>query len=191
MNQDHIFYRSILSNKEITKNTILDLAIVRTNSDGEVLARHVDKITFETNYSDGYVTFAEALKSIQTVILNDYTDKYVIVSLNGFQDKNLFTAECKKNNLKDLFEGRLWVDLSQLAWPLLYCGSIENRQITTLYRYYNIIPEELYTACGEVEGIQQIYWKMMKRFSMANTVEQKVKDVASDFVGGFISKLGF
>ena len=185
MNQDHIFYRALMATNELSKDNIIDVAVVRTNSEGEVLARHTDKISKDT------VTFSEVLKSIYTNIISSFTEKFVIVSLNGFQEKTSFINECKKINAKDIFEGRVWIDLTQLAWPLLYCGSIENRQLSTLYRYYGIIPDELYTACGEVEGLQQIYWKMMKRFSMANTVEQRVKDAANDFVGGLVSKLGF
>lgn len=135
---DHIFIDlGHASNPRIETNP--DIAVVRTDMKGNVLA----------TYSDKAVPTRIAIEDMQHSILHERFDNvYVVVSSHTDTVRTFL----KGHKGEDIFSPN-WVDILALAWPLCYTNTLSSRTLESLCRHFEIINPAPNTATGNCEAL--------------------------------------
>lgn len=200
---DHIFLKIAASSLDLAKALPIELAAIRTDGNGTILASCTDKLSIgSSQVSDDAsklyrysvrdwqhaVPFSSVHAAIESSLLRGRTEKVVIVGHFAEVDRLLWTNACKASELSDPFSERAWIDLAQLLWPLTYSGQITGRSLVKACEFYGVEKEESESPAYEVEAIRKVYFKVMARWSLLNNAEQKVKtwggNLVSKFMGG-------
>jgi hypothetical protein len=77
-----------------------------------------------------------------------------------------------------LFEGRMQIDLTQLAWPFVVMQEVQSATLKNLAELFR--EPTFYDSMGSAEEcifLQRIYWKCMKRYSFGLKAEALSRDL--------------
>ncbi len=103
--------------------------------------------------------------------MQDFRDiadgKYVIISYFGSEFyKPLLEKYWGKNNV---LAKHTWVNLEQLAWPLMFDDAIKDRSIQSLGKHLGLVsPDALWL-------LNQSYWTLMRRLTTGIFLEEKAR----------------
>ena len=202
MSQDHIFIDVETSSLDVKTAEIIDIAVIRTDGEGSILASITDKIkpikAVEEGAAkvNGYnerdwqnaVPFNVAIDSIHSSIIRGRTDKFVLVAHFAEFDRACIETSLSRTNIVQAnpFAGRAWIDTAQLAWPLVYNGVIKSRSLAALAKFYGFENEAEHTASGDAEVMCKTYWAMMGRFKIAQGVERNVRKLGTGMLEGLV-----
>ena len=181
MTQDHIFIDLETSGPEPAENCIIEIAAIRTDPQGKILATYTDKIMPSVKVSDearkvnGYapdkwadaVSLSMALHGLNKTLLDGRSDKYVVVAHFAEFDKHFLTSDCVRNSLPLPFPKRAWIDTGQIIWPLAFVGAIKSRSLESICAHLGIVNESPHTAPGDCLALCKMYWAIMRRYSVA------------------------
>lgn len=193
---DHVFFDVRLSHLDPAQAEIVDVAALRTNRKGDVLASVTNRVfptaavAPETYATNGYdpdlwhreaVTYKVAVETFRAVIRAErFDDQYVVVA--HFADR--FPV-----GTRDLFPGAAWIDTGHLSWPLLHHGLVSSRSLATLAKHVGIKPEALTTAAGTAFTTMRVYWELMRRYKTALAGEELLRSVGGDALESIRRKL--
>jgi DNA polymerase III epsilon subunit-like protein len=196
MKQDYIFFHIETSNLNPATGEIIDMAAIRTDSEGNILVTYADRIAplgpvdpeaqkingYTEKDWEGAISFDRALTSMVATILEGRSSACVIVGHYTSFNQAFLKNACAKINASMPFEGRTWVDMFQLSWPLQCDELIANRSLECLANYYGIDTKNVHSAMGAIEIIYEVYWRMMKRFHLVNNAESAIRKVGTSLM---------
>jgi DNA polymerase III epsilon subunit-like protein len=196
MNQELIFFDTETGGLDPEKFDIIEMAAVRIDAAGNVVAQYSDKIcpTLPVDPKaaqiNGYseeswknaVSFENALETLKTAILRNRSKSYILVAYNEKFDQAFFRSACKRIGEEMPFEGRRWVDPMHMAWPLLVAGVVPNLKLGSLVKYFGVSPDNLHTALGDTIALAQVYERMMKRYTLVTEAEGFVRNVGKSIM---------
>lgn len=115
----------------------------------------------------------------------------VLVSYNAEITKSLIRIEHDAHTLSDPFATRAWIDLKQLAWPMLITGQIADRGIATLATHFGVTLPTIPDSADVCSATLQIYGLMMRRYQTALKGESFVRDAGGESLQGLREMLKF
>jgi DNA polymerase III epsilon subunit-like protein len=187
MNQDHIFFDVETSSLDPKSGEIIDIAAIRTDRTGTVLASCSDRIQPRKPVDEscakvnGYkpedwasaCTFKVAMNTLRKVVLaQHFQEKFVVVAHFADFDRMFLTACCEREQEPVPFEGRAWLDTAQISWPLIAGNMIPSRSLEALTKYYGIENSAAHTAIGDARAVMGVYWEMIRRFGTSLKLEE-------------------
>lgn len=186
MKQDHIFFDIETSSLDYDSAEVLDMAAIRTDRTGDILAAYSDRIRPSREVDpksakvNGYNSsdwanaqeFKAAVAAMAGVILNPKFDtKYVVVAHFSEFDKTILTNQCKAHGIEMPFK-RAWLDTAQIAWPYAFNDMLSGRSLDTLCKYFGVVNKSPHTAAGDAAATMHAYWAMMRRLTPALMAEE-------------------
>lgn len=181
---DHVFvYAAFVSKNNNAR--ITEISAIRTNRLGMLNTKSVVS-AFTSKVEED---FKRVLLNFKDSILCG-SDKVVVVSHLVEIQKPLLRSECERINEPELFSGRTWIDVSQLAWPLHCNGMINSRSVEDLSKYHGIKYQPTDTA-STCTAIGEIYGHMMRRYKTALTGEEIMRDVGGETLENLRKIVGF
>jgi len=186
---DHVFIYVRPFSLESKNSSIAEISCVRTNGQvGQTTKRNVIA-AFSTKIDDEY-SFKNAVTNIKKNVVGD-SDKFVVVTYLSDYVHTLVRNECRKIEVEELFLGRSWIDVAQLAWPLVSNGMIESRTIEVLSKHFGIKlldKEDTADICTAIVGV---YGYMMRRYKTALAGEEVIRDIGGETLDSIRKMVGF
>jgi len=175
---DHIFITIIGDKGKIT-----EIAGVRTNGDiGEIKKRSVKNAYTASNDEFTFQQMAKGFK--ENLIKED--NKYIVVTHDVYVTRTLLA-----NEKEDLFPGRTWVDIAQLAWPLVFNRTIPNRTLELIAKHFGVTVELSKGAAETCTALLKIYGRLMQRYSTALSGEEAIREMGGETLENIRRLVGF
>jgi len=206
MRQEHIFFDIETSSLDPKKGEILEMAAIRTDRRGNILATTSDKIKPTKPVDDdaarvnGYnpeawenaATFPEAMATMRSVLLSPmFDEKFVVVAHFADFDRSFLSNACAEYKEPEPFEKRAWICTGALAWPLVYSDMISSRSLESLCKHFGIRNPAAHTASGDATATMNVYWAMMRRYSTSLKGEEFARDIGGKTFKTVRDMLGF
>ncbi len=177
---DHLFIDIKGSEPDPKEGIIREIAAIRTDGNGNVLCAFNQE-----DMKAGDIDIA--ISGMRSVVLDKRSPKLVLVSHYGEYSRTMLLLACKSAGLPDPFDGRVWIDTAQLAWPLMFAETIPSRDLRALAKYYAIGTHGIDTAKGDADITREVYWLMMDRFSLAQKVEGGIRRAGGNVLGKILT----
>lgn len=163
MNLDYVFLYSGYQRGEIKK-----ISAVRTDRKGKGLFAYTTGIAAKKDVSSEFQPIAAAVADMCDVLkLSD--SPVVIVSFNIERDKKTFSKAFSFNDC-------IWLDIYQLAWPLVVHTSIsKERTFKELCQQFDVKIEG-----HECVMLCQLYFAMMARYKTSLVGEEILRDAGGN-----------
>lgn len=204
MNQDIIFFDVETSGLDPKENEIIEMAAIRVDPTGSVVAQYSDKIRptkpvgekaakinrySEEAWKDS-IPFKTALNTLKSSVLHNRPESFIVVAHYGQFDQMFLNAECARIEEKVPFDGRKWIDTFHLSWPLLVAGAIESQSLTSLGKYFGVPLDRAHTALGDVEILCCVYDRLMKRYMLITEAEGAIRGIGKSIMEKGIELIG-
>jgi len=180
---DHIFIYALPTNN--TKEArILEISAVRAEG-------------FACRKQDMRETFTGKSESNSRKLLSDMREKiytsnpFVVVSYCSEITRTLLRNEYANSGLEDMFAGRAWIDINQLAWPLAAGRFIQSRTLDSLCKHFKITLEPQADSADICVAMIQIYRGMMQRYRTALSGEEAIREVGGETLENVRKIMGF
>jgi DNA polymerase III epsilon subunit-like protein len=192
MNQDHVFIDLETSSLSPESGEILDVAAIRCDRKGNVLATYADRVLPERSVEpeaankNGYseeawrtaVSLHTALAGLRATIQHSrFEEKFVVVAHFADFDRAFLEAACKTAHVPQVLAGRAWICTGQLAWPLVASGLLSSRSLDSVSKYHGVVNTAPHTAMGDVVCLKDTYFEMMRRYKLALAGEDMLRTV--------------
>ena len=209
---DHIFLSIACSSFNMKEAEIIEIAAVRTiglvgpiNKKTSILAAFTSKVTPKksvssdarkiANYNEiewkESIPFESAISAFRDTILR-YDEKYVIITHLSDIVRPLLRAEVERIGKKEeLFSGRAWVDVAQLAWPLTFNHMIKSRSLEALSAHFGVTLEPNQSSADNCTALLNVYNHMMRRYSTALAGEEAVREFGGETLQNIRNMIGF
>lgn len=116
---------------------------------------------------------------------------FVVVSYCNEITRSLLRIEYEKCGVDDMFAGRAWIDIQQLAWPLVAGGLIKTRQIAELAKHFGVSIDDSSKTTEMCSVIVQVYGAMMRRYRTALQGESWMREAGGETLENFRKIIGF
>ena len=181
MNLDYIFYCAPQESGRITS-----IAAIRTGPDGKVQGAYSSKTTIT-----GLDATRGVLQGLQAELVTGLSAQYVVVSFFAEHDRPTLKRESERVSLgtNEVFPGRTWISLSQLAWPLAFSDLISERSLKEMCRYYKV-EYNIKDAEEECKTLMKVFGVLMRRYRTALIGEDAVSEVAGPTFEHFRNIIG-
>ena len=175
---DHIFIDVSYEKKNVTA-----IAAVRTSKDGKVLTSFSEEVD-GNGLGDSPVAVIDNLLS--TMLAPNFIKEYILIAAHAEVDRQALKELWKSSNLRrrqsqgridEPFQGRSWIDILQLAWPMVYNNQISDRSFDTLCKHFEVENKDSDTAMGNCEALVRCYWKLMQQYKVALYGEGLVREI--------------
>ena len=180
---DHIFIdlevqKGLGADRSSASSPIPAAALVRTNASGKVLASVAEN--------------AASFKTLYAQVVELCTGEgFVVVAVFPETKKKAFKDACAYYDLSDPFQGRAWLDFSQVAWPLAHAGHITNRSLRSVGEHFRITHDAPGTVTGDVAFLCATYWEMMRRYRTSLVAEEAVRELGGETLASIRKFVGF
>jgi hypothetical protein len=182
---DHIFIHTTFSGLGPSAK-LKEIAAVRTDEKGAVLTSRNEVIDQSTENSYTFPVHI-ALKSIRQAML-DREDKYVVVMYHEAHKQMIRAQEDPK---APIFDGRSWIDVTQLVWPMVFGGLIKDRSLKALIEFCKL---PSYSGAGradeDVTFLSRVYWSVMRKYNTALHIEDFATEVGGERLAAFRQLFG-
>ncbi len=131
----------------------LEMAAIRTSPKGDILVAAADATDIQKSFSD-------------IILSSRFDEKYILVAHHAEHVKKLLDVPSK----------RAWICTAQLAWPLVYNDMLASRTLDSTAKYHGILQEGT-TVADEATTTMQLYWEMMRRYKLALSGEEFLRNV--------------
>lgn len=193
---DHIFFDVETTALDTSKAEIIDIAAVRTNGEGDIIATFntkvrpkgaVDPNSARINGYDeldwqGAPSFLDAFKALKFSSLLAYANPAVVVAHGAPFDRAVFANNCQREGVTDLFAKSRWIDTCQLLWPLKLNGSVDSLSLEKVAKYFFVRNPAPHTALGDAETLRLVYWRYMQRTQIMSRVEDTARGIGEQTV---------
>jgi hypothetical protein len=182
VNLDHIFIDLAVSDPDPNKGEILALAVVRTDYKGKVLKAFSETISTSDEFDER--RFKTVIGRMQELILaKTFEMSYIVVAYGG-DDRRFLRSSWERiaHDEAEVFPRRAWLDVQQLAWPLIFNDMMSDRTLDSLCVQFGISRDAstVDTAMGDCEALVRIYWAMMTRYRGALKGEEMVRQAGGE-----------
>jgi DNA polymerase III epsilon subunit-like protein len=178
MNQDHIFIDTETSGLHPEKDCIIQLAAIRTDSRGKVMAsfcenirpdRAVNPEAAKVNGYDpetwGGISFKAAIAKFNRAMVRDEDDKVVFVAHFADFDRSFLRSDCERHGCEVPLATRAWICTGALVWPYLYQDQLRSRKLTDVCDFFEIPYTRAHDAASDVKACMDVYFEAMRRYS--------------------------
>jgi hypothetical protein len=173
-----------MDNVFLTANADLtEIAGIRTNGKIGVLTQKSVLSAFTSKVNGNLPEIVNALKTK----LETDDEQFIIIAMHG----ELIRNGIKKETKLPFFPTRIWVDVSQLTWPLLFNRQIPNRTLDILAQHFNIPIKPIRDSADECTVLAQIYGQIMQRYSTALAGEETLREIGGETLDGIRKIVGF
>lgn len=180
MNLDYVFYCAPQESGRITS-----IAAIRTGPDGKVQTAYSSKTTIT-----GLDATRGVLQGLQAELVTGMPSTYVVVSFFAEHDRPTLKRESERLGFNaEIFPGRTWISLSQLAWPLAFSDLIAERSLKEMCRYYKV-EHQVSDAEEECKTLMKVFGVLMRRYRTALIGEDAVSEVAGPTFEHFRNIIG-
>ena len=188
MNQDHIFIDVTPSNLGV-KAEIIDIAVIRSDRKGAVLKAFATRVAphgpVDQAGGSGYtelewrdaVPFKSAMNMIRQMLLTPFSAEYVVVANRVEVCRSILR---RLNDDSEFFSNRRWLDMQQLAWPLVANDIVPNCSLQALSQHYSLPFESGTGADGNCTALARCYWAMMRRYRAALLGEEMARELIGE-----------
>jgi len=166
---DHVFLCAAYN-----KDIITELSAIRSNGRIGYLNEKTVIAAFTSRVNGN---LKEILASLKLKLCTD-NSKFIVVAYSA----ELIRSVIKHSLKETLFAERIWVDVNQLAWPLLYNGMIPNRQLDTLCNHFKVPIKPEHDSADDCAALMQIYAQIMQRYKTSLLAEETVREVGGDML---------
>lgn len=151
---DHIFVDA-----KTHKGKVVEIALIRTNKRGSILASRSEVF-------GEHIPAIRVIESVENAIANAIVsgDTRTVVVGHQLDWRDALDREWKKAERPRLLANRVWVDLADVAWPLVYARIIANRGLDHIAEHFRVDTSQLGACPDNVIVIMQTYWEMMRRY---------------------------
>lgn len=118
-------------------------------------------------------------------------EPYVLISYNNEVTKALLRIENEKAGLEDCFQGRAWIDVNALAWPMLVSGQVTGRNLEKLSSHFGVTIGKHSDSADVVTALLQIYGFMMRRYKTALHGESVIREAGGETLSQLRNIIGF
>lgn len=179
---NHVFIYAQPTSQE--KNArMAEVAAVRISGFGPYKRSQVQCTFHETNANP------RLLEELYDAIVTP--EPFVFVTHSKEITKGLLRIEAEKLGQSDKFFSRVWLDVNDLAWPLLVSGQVKGRTIETLAKHFGVSLGDHSDSADIVEGLLQVYGLMMTRYNTALKGESMVREAGGETLAGLRNMMGF
>ncbi len=105
---------------------------------------------------------------LQSLILDPRLDKQFIEINNGESHCAALTKTATHQ-----------LNILQVAWPLCYNRHVSNRSFEVLTKHFGFTECRKNDAADECQALAQVYWALMKRYTMSLTGEEVVREIGN------------
>lgn len=138
------------------------------------------------------IDFNAALRQLRANILEGFNGQYTVIAYRSELLRPILRNECSRVGASDeIFAGRAWIDIGQLAWPLVDGGLIPSRDLETLATYFDVGLASPRNTADMCSAMAAVYSEMMRRYRTALTGEQALRDVGGETLEGIRRIIGF
>jgi DNA polymerase III epsilon subunit-like protein len=179
--QDHVFVKIEIANRKPD-----GLAVVRVNRKGERMASFSEHVSVSE-------PFPELLRRMRSEILSPrYSPEYVVVAHYPEIEREVLRKAMAEKK-EEVFEGRMWIAVSQLLWPLVDAQMIPSVSFDVVCAYFGVD-----RAAGDGLNVEKdctamvrVFFELMSRYRTALVVEEGVRDFGGPTLQSFRKVLGF
>lgn len=179
------------------KAQIKEISVIRSGEGGNVIASHTELLLHPTS-NEPETDPIKALGNIRDKMLQpSFAKHYYVVIFHDVHKQLLLALESQialgEGNIPDrLFADRMWVDLTQVTWPLVASRQLTDRSLKGLIEHFKI---EGYTGCNsaqeDVSYLLRVYIAAMKRIAGGLKMEEAARDIGGEKFDMLRSFLGF
>lgn len=145
----------------------------------------------EADWTDGF-GFNVALKQLKANVLDGFHDRYTVIAYRSELLRPILRNECARLGAsEEVFAGRAWIDIGQLAWPLVDGGLVPSRDLETLAAYFGVALPSARNVADMCSAMVSVYAEMMRRYRTALTGEQALREVGGETLEGIRRIIGF
>lgn len=173
-------------------NSILAAYTTRIRPDGKVSAEARNEGNYEESGWTNAPSFVEAIAEIKSNLIAPFSHHYVVVAYRAEFVRPMLRNQCEKAGMtEEVFPGRSWLDIGQLAWPLSYAEQLETRTIRALADHFGIKIRSESDAADVCTAMVNVYGAMMRRYHTALTGEKAVRELGGETLQGLRRIIGF
>lgn len=198
MNNKYRDYHTIFvdietSRLDVSQAEIIDISVLRDNEFGLTIASCNSKIrpnhivdckAAEINgYNEEKWKFAPTeclvfLEIGRKIFDPYYNKKHIVIGyFSSIFDRPIIDNRYKFCNLVSPFDK--WIDLADIAWPLVLSGQLESRSLDCLSKHYGVQNKAPHTALGDTEVTREIYYKLTQQLLASLMLTDLVKEGSS------------
>lgn len=179
---NHVFIYALPTSQEKDAR-ISEISAVRVSGFGPYRKAHI-----QTAYTDTNVN-AKLMKELYARIVTP--EPFVLVSYSKEITRALLRIENEKTGSEDKFAGRSWLDVNDLAWPLVVSGQLHSRTLEALAAHFGVMLTTHSDSSDIVTALLSIYGSMMTRYNTALKGESMLREAGGETLQGLRNMLGF
>lgn len=179
---NHVFLYALPTSQEKGAR-ISEISAVRVSGFGPYRKAHI-----QMTYSDTNVN-TQMMKELYERMVTP--EPFVLVSYQKEITRALLRIENEKTGSVDRFIGRSWLDVNDLAWPLVVSGQLKSRTLEALAAHFGVMLSAHSDSGDIVTALLSIYGSMMTRYNTALKGESMLREAGGETLQGLRNMLGF
>lgn len=176
MNQDHIFIDTETSDLNPDKGCIIEIAAIRTDVKGKILASFTERVTPDREVSKsassingwtpewGGRSYPDVIRAFNRAMVRE-DDKVVFVAHFADFDRNFIRSDCKRHKIEIPLQERAWICTGNLVWPYLFQDQLRSRKLTDVCDFLGISYIRAHDAASDAKACMDVYFELMRRYS--------------------------
>jgi hypothetical protein len=182
MNQDHVFVKIEVVNRKADA-----LAVVRVDRKGKPLCSFSDSVSVNEDFS-------ALIDRMKREILDErYSKEYVVVAHYPEIERSYLKKEYDTDKTDEVFNGRMWLSVSQLVWPMVEAQMIPTIAFDVICSHFNIdrVAGDMLNVEKDCTALVRIFFELMNRYRSALIVEETVRDIGGSTLENIRKVIGF
>jgi DNA polymerase III epsilon subunit-like protein len=181
-NQDHVFVKI-----EVVDRKADSLAVVRVDRKGKPVCSFSDCVSVGED-------FGQLISRMKREILDErYSSEYVVVAHYPEIERGYLSREYKSKKTDEVFNGRMWLSVSQLVWPMVDAQMVPSVSFDVVCTYFGIdrtIGAGL-NAEKDCTALVRVFFELMSRYRSALIVDETVRDFGGTTLESIRKVIGF
>jgi hypothetical protein len=182
MNQDHVFVKI-----EVVNGKADGLAVARVDRKGNPICSFSDCVSVGEDFG----TLIERMK--KEILDKRYSTEYVVVAHYSEIERAHLKKHYVSKKADEVFNGRMWLSVSQLAWPLVDAQMIPTIAFDVVCLYFGA---DRVNGTGlnvekDCTALVRVFFELMGRYRSALIVDETVRDFGGQTLESIRKVIGF
>jgi hypothetical protein len=181
-NQDHVFIKIEVVNRKAD-----GLAVVRVDRKGTPISSFSDCVSMGEDFS------ALIARMKREILDERYSKEYVVVAHYPEIERAYLKKEYESKGADEVFNGRMWLSVSQLVWPMVDAQMIPTIAFDEVCSYFGI--DRTLGSGLNVEkdctALVRVFFQLMSRYRTALIVDETVRDFGGGTLENIRKVIGF
>jgi hypothetical protein len=182
MNQDHVFVKI-----EVVDRKPDGLAVARVDRKGNPICSFSDCVSVGED-------FPALITRMQREILDErYSKEYVVVAHYSEIERAYLKKHYDSKRADEVFNGRMWISVSQLAWPLVDAQMIPTIAFEVVCMYFGVdrVKGDGLNVEKDCTALVRVFFDLMSRYRSALIVDETVRDFGGQTLASIRKTIGF